>query len=139
MGMSLTHGSWLIGAAGALCAHLALAQTTLSAPEPPFNGKIGFSAKDSVPDWPQAVTAPAGAPNIIVILLDDVGFGAASTFGGPVETPHARSAGREGTALQPLPRHRRVLADPGRIVDRTQRSSGGLRYRDERTSWVSRL
>jgi arylsulfatase A-like enzyme len=55
--------------------------------ESPFNGKIAFSAKDSIPDWPRPVRAPAGAPNIIVILLDDTGFGATSTFGGPVQTP----------------------------------------------------
>ena len=39
------------------------------------------------PPWPQAPKAAAGAPNIVIILLDDVGFGAPSTFGGPVPTP----------------------------------------------------
>jgi arylsulfatase len=36
---------------------------------------------------PSIVYPPAGAPNVVVVLLDDVGFGAASTFGGPVPTP----------------------------------------------------
>ena len=40
-----------------------------------------------MPDWPEPTTAAQGAPNIVVILLDDVGFGAASVFGGPVKTP----------------------------------------------------
>lgn len=44
-------------------------------------------AKDSAPDWPQPVRAPQGAPNIVLILLDDVGFAATSTFGGPTQTP----------------------------------------------------
>lgn len=39
------------------------------------------------PDWPARPTAPADAPNVLVVLTDDVGFGASSTFGGPIETP----------------------------------------------------
>ena len=38
-------------------------------------------------DWPRVPAPPAGAPNVVVILLDDVGFGQVSTFGGPVPTP----------------------------------------------------
>lgn len=45
---------------------------------------------------PLQARAPAGAPNVVVVLLDDVGFGAASTFGGPVETPTLESLAREG-------------------------------------------
>lgn len=37
--------------------------------------------------WPRPPVAPAGAPNVIVFLTDDVGYGACSTFGGPIETP----------------------------------------------------
>jgi arylsulfatase A-like enzyme len=55
--------------------------------EPAFQGTIASTTKDSIPDWPQPVKAPAGAPNIVVILLDDVGFGATGTFGGPAPTP----------------------------------------------------
>ncbi|RSL18875.1 arylsulfatase [Edaphobacter aggregans] len=52
-----------------------------------FAGKIGQSYKDSTPAWPITRKAPPNAPNVLVILLDDVGFGAASTFGGPIPTP----------------------------------------------------
>ncbi|MGF6575008.1 arylsulfatase [Paraburkholderia fungorum] len=52
-----------------------------------FKGTIGTTFADSKPDFPKNRAAPAGAPNIILILLDDVGFGATSTFGGPVPTP----------------------------------------------------
>src|SRR5215469_11460228 len=55
--------------------------------EPPFMGKIGRTVKDSTPDFPKEVEAPKGAPNILLILTDDVGFGASSTFGGPIQTP----------------------------------------------------
>jgi len=37
--------------------------------------------------WPEPTTAPRGAPNILIIMTDDVGFGATSTFGGPIPTP----------------------------------------------------
>jgi arylsulfatase A-like enzyme len=44
-------------------------------------------AQSSPPSWPQERRAPAGAPNVLVIMTDDVGFGAASAFGGPIPTP----------------------------------------------------
>src|SRR5215472_15026785 len=56
-------------------------------PEPAFKGKIGRTVKDSKPDFPKEVQAPEGAPNVLLILTDDVGFGASSTFGGPIPTP----------------------------------------------------
>ena len=63
------------------------AQEVLPRPEQPFGGKIGRTTKESTPDFPKEVTAPKGAPNVLVILTDDVGFGASSTFGGPIPTP----------------------------------------------------
>ena len=59
----------------------------LPKPEPPFRGHIARTAKDSTPDFPKGVEAPAGAPNVLLVLTDDVGFGASSTFGGPVRLP----------------------------------------------------
>ena len=53
-------------------------------PDPGFTGKVDVSRDKSVPAWPQGVKAPKGAPNIVLILLDDTGFSAASTFGGAV-------------------------------------------------------
>ena len=69
-----------------LMAFTASAQDVLPRPDPPFKGKIGRTIKESVKDFPAAVTAPKGAPNILLILTDDVGFGASSTFGGPIPT-----------------------------------------------------
>jgi len=63
------------------------AQDVLPRPEPPFKGHIGRTAKDSTPDFPKEVQPPKNAPNILLILTDDVGFGASSTFGGPISTP----------------------------------------------------
>src|SRR5262245_26565132 len=70
-----------------ILATTALGQEVLPQPEQPFKGKIGRTAKDSTPDFPKGVEAPAGAPNVLLILTDDVGFGASSTFGGPIQTP----------------------------------------------------
>ena len=74
-------------ALSALLASTLGAQEILPRPEQPFGGKIGRTTKESVKDFPKMVEAPKGAPNILVILTDDVGFGASSTFGGPIPTP----------------------------------------------------
>lgn len=65
----------------------AVDRTILPLPEPKFEGTIGKTYKESQEAWPKLPTAPEGAPNIIIVLLDDVGFGQVSTFGGPVPTP----------------------------------------------------
>ena len=60
---------------------------TLPYPEAPFKGTIGPTRETSVTAWPEQPKAPAGAPNVVVILLDDLGFGASATFGGPAASP----------------------------------------------------
>ena len=70
-----------------LATAVAVAQNVLPRPEPPFQGHVGRTVQDSTLDFPQEVKAPKGAPNILLILTDDVGFGATSTFGGPIPTP----------------------------------------------------
>jgi arylsulfatase len=60
----------------------------LPRPDPAFRGKIAESYRDSKADFPLPVRAPEGAPNVLLILLDDVGFGMCGTFGGPVPTPN---------------------------------------------------
>src|SRR5262245_23277145 len=75
-------------AVGLMLSHSASAQEVLPKPEAPFKGKIGRTAKESTPDFPKPLEAPKGAPNVLLILTDDVGFGASSTFGGPIPTPN---------------------------------------------------
>lgn len=60
---------------------------TLPYPERPFRGTIGRTTADSKSDFPQPIQAPKGAPNVLLIMTDDVGFGASSTFGGAIPTP----------------------------------------------------
>jgi arylsulfatase len=58
-------------------------------PPPPqrFTGQIELNAAQSKPGWPARVVPPKGAPNIVLIMTDDVGFSAPSTFGGVIPTP----------------------------------------------------
>src|SRR5262245_27735188 len=53
----------------------------------PFGGKIEKSAAQSKPYWAPRVVPPKGAPNILLVMIDDEGFGAPSTFGGVIPTP----------------------------------------------------
>src|SRR5579863_6107181 len=59
----------------------------LPPPPPKFGGVIKESAKESTPWWPPRIVPPKGAPNVLLIMTDDEGFGAPSTFGGVIETP----------------------------------------------------
>jgi sulfatase-like protein len=58
-------------------------------PPPPakFGGKIQRSAAQSTPWWPPRVVPPKGAPNVLLIMTDDAGYGVSSTFGGVIPTP----------------------------------------------------
>ncbi len=77
----------LLASTAAWAADPAPAGTVLPMPPQPFTGKIGTTYADSKPSYPKPVQAPANAPNILLIMTDDVGFAAESTFGGPVPTP----------------------------------------------------
>ncbi len=77
------------GTALAALASVALAAT----PAPPAGATLETA---SAPRWPDSAKAPAGAPNVLIIMTDDVGFGSSSTFGGPVPTPAFDALAREG-------------------------------------------
>lgn len=61
-----------------------------------FGGVVGELASESVPSWPPARSARKGAPNVIVMLLDDMGFSDISPFGGEIDTPHVQELADEG-------------------------------------------
>jgi arylsulfatase A-like enzyme len=65
-------------------------------PKPVFQGKIGKTLDETTEWYPEAKKAPKGAPNVIWLLLDDVGFGASSTFGGLISTPTFDSLAANG-------------------------------------------
>src|SRR5262245_59652884 len=102
-----------------LCVFLAstLAQdagTQLPKPDPAFQGKIGATYKDSTPTFPPPVKAPNGAPNVLLILLDDVGFGMTGTFGGPVPTPTLDRLAQNGLRYNQF--HTTALCSPTRAA-----------------------
>src|SRR5499427_6154519 len=59
----------------------------LPPPAQPFQGRIELNAMQSKPAWPARVVPPKGAPNVLLILLDDAGYASNSTFGGVIPTP----------------------------------------------------
>ncbi|MBN69954.1 MAG: arylsulfatase [Gimesia sp.] len=82
--------------------------------QPPFKGKIGVKASESVKDFPQEIKAPKGAPNVLIILTDDVGFGASSTFGGPIPTPTFDRLAKAGLRYNQF--HTTALCSPTRAA-----------------------
>ena len=65
-------------------------------PDKTFGGKIERNAIQSTPYWPPRVVPPKGAPNILLIMTDDAGYGVSSTFGGVIPTPAMDRVAKEG-------------------------------------------
>src|SRR5262249_16986505 len=114
LGVTMTfHGRSLLGGVVAgLFACAALSQEVLPRPEAPFKGKIERTVKGSVPDFPKGVEAPKGAPNVLLILTDDVGFGATSTYACPLETPNFQRLANAGLRYNAF--HTTALCSPTR-------------------------
>jgi hypothetical protein len=96
----------------------------LPLPTPPFTGTIMPNAIDSTSAWPPQTMPPENAPNILLILTDDVGFGAPSTFGGVIPTPASIASRRTDFATPPSTRQ---LADTSGTADGSQPSLSRLR------------
>ena len=77
----------------------------------PFKGTINVDIRDSEPDWApfEPPKAPDGAPSVVYIVLDDVGFSAMSCYGGPVETPNIDKIAADGAALHAVAHDRALL------------------------------
>ena len=108
----------IVASAGAMLAcgspMLGHAQEVLPRPEQPFGGFISRKAKDSIKEFPKEVTAPKGAPNVLLILTDDVGFGASSTFGGPIPTATMDRLAKNGLRYNNF--HTTALSSPTRAA-----------------------
>ena len=89
-------------------------------------GRFPFDAKDPEASFPpiEPLRPPAGAPNVLVVLLDDVGFGASSAFGGPCQTPTAERLAAGGLKYNRF--HTTALCAPTRAgaADRAQPPHG---------------
>ena len=99
-----------------------------------YEGLITYDAKDPDTSFPaiEPLRPPAGAPNVLVVLLDDVGFGASSAFGGPCATPTAERLAAGGLKYNRF--HTTALCSPTRAgaADGPQPSRGrdGRDHRD---------
>src|SRR5262252_9125511 len=92
----------------------ALPSNILPLPELPFRGRIGNTYADSQADIMSLPAAPKAAPNVLLVLLDDVGFGQTSTFGGPVQTPTLQRLANEGLRYNRF--HTTALCSPSRAA-----------------------
>ena len=97
----------------------------LPPPPPKFGGEINLDASQSKPYWAPRTVPPKGAPNILLIMTDDVGFGAPSTFGGVIPTPNLDRIANAGLRYTQF--HSTALCSPTRaalITGRNHHSVG---------------
>ncbi|WP_328390293.1 arylsulfatase [Nocardia sp. NBC_00416] len=89
-----------------------------------FSGKIAHDVRDSVPDWTPYVepAARAGAPNVLYIVWDDMGYGSWDVFGGLIEMPNMRRIAEAGITFSQF--HTTALCSPTRSCLLTGRSAG---------------
>jgi arylsulfatase len=90
------------------------ARSVLPIPDRPFQGELPQDARDPKAKFPpiEPLRPPAGAPNVLIVLLDDVGFGASSAFGGPCNTPTAEKLAAGGLRFNRF--HTTALCAPTR-------------------------
>jgi arylsulfatase len=93
-----------------------ISRDVLPIPDRPYEGDPPLDAKDPSATFPpiQPLHPPSGAPNVLVVLLDDVGFGASSAFGGPCETPTAERLAANGLKYNRF--HTTALCAPTRAA-----------------------
>jgi arylsulfatase A-like enzyme len=113
-------------AVASLAASAAVAQEVLPKPEEAFqDAKIGRTYKDSTPGTMTLTKAPPGAPNVLIILIDDAGFGQWGTFGGQVPTPNLDRLAKMGLRYTRF--HTTALCSPTRaalLTGRNHHSAG---------------
>ncbi len=96
-----------------------------------FQGKIGDDWRDSEPWWPPVPSPPEGAPNVLLVVLDDVGFAQLGCYGSDIETPRIDAVAAEGVRLTNF--HTTALCSPTRaclLTGRNHHRSGMGRVAD---------
>src|SRR5258707_794038 len=102
------------GAAGSPAATTTISGKQLPPPDPKFGGVIKENAAQSKAWWAPRVVPPKSAPNVLLIMTDDVGFGAPSTFGGVIPTPALDRIGKAGLRYTAM--HSTRLCSPTRAA-----------------------
>ena len=103
-------------------------RTRLPIPDPNFGGVMGRTLDTSSADWSinMSPTPPAGAPNVLLVLLDDSGFGNPGTFGGPVSTPTMTRVGEMGLSYNRF--HVTAMCSPTRAATLTGRNNHAVGF-----------
>jgi arylsulfatase A-like enzyme len=110
----------ITGEPGSPSATITLDGKQLPPPPPEFGGVIKEDAKDSKPYWSPRVTPPKGAPNVLLIMTDDSGYGVPSTFGGVIPTPSLDRIAKSGLRYTQF--HSTALCSPTRAAIITGRN-----------------
>lgn len=113
------------GVPGSPSATTTISGSQLPPPSAEFRGKIERNAAQSTPYWPAKVVPPKDAPNVLLIMTDDVGFGATSTFGGVIPTPALDRIAANGLRYTNF--HSTALCSPTRaalLTGRNHHSAG---------------
>ncbi len=102
-------------------------RTVLPIPDQPYKGLIMYDAKDPESKFPPIaqLRPPKDAPNVLLILIDDAGFGSSSAFGGPCQTPNAEKLAADGLKYNRF--HTTALCSPTRqaiLTGRNHHSAG---------------
>ena len=116
----------ITGVPGSPNATMTLDGKQLPPPPMPFGGVIKESAKDSTPWWPPRVVPPKGAPNILLIMTDDQGYGVSGTFGGVIPTPAMDRIANAGLRYTEF--HSTALCSPTRAAIITGRNHHSVGY-----------
>ena len=109
-----------VGLAPALAATGELDRTRLPISEPEPVSYTELDVRNTKPPKRFQVTAPKDAPNVMIILIDDLGFGATSTFGGPIPTPTLDELAQAGVRYNNF--HTTALCSPTRVALKSGRS-----------------
>jgi arylsulfatase A-like enzyme len=108
-------GAILMSGIGAFAAtEKSLDRTALPIPEPNYPKSTVLDARDATPPPRFEVKAPEGAPNVIIVLVDDMGFGIPSAFGGPVKMPAAEGLAANGLRYNQF--HTTAVSSPTRTA-----------------------
>ena len=110
----------ITGTPGSPSATTTITGKQLPPPDPKFGGVIKERASESTPWWAPRVVPPKGAPNVLLIMTDDQGFGAPSTFGGVIPTPTMDRIARDGLRYTNF--HSTSLCSPTRAAIITGRN-----------------
>ena len=102
------------GTPGSPDATMTISGKQLPPPDPQFGGVIKDTAADSKPYWPPTVVPPKGAPNVLLIMTDDQGYGVCSTFGGVIPTPAMDRIAKAGLRYTQF--HSTALCSPSRAA-----------------------